>query len=997
MIETLNRKMVPILIGMVLLTSASPLRADGPLGQSGQADGLFGALGSLYVADAQPSENVPSKPEFETLQGSGTPAGYVLSHGNVIARSESVTVGGMKQTRGVDYYMDYRGGSLMFSRPIKETEAVRVSYRYAAGDTGERTVLSVPGLALANTRNLSLDFTYAYRAAGASGQTPDIATYGFNSTVKLGLASSLNSMIYISNPQKSAMRFSDLSPLSRLTAGAQQGTADQLMSQNADIGLGGAKLRIGYQDVGLNFNGFSALRDSRAASEDVLKQLEKEKGLKRMSLGLQFGSGSGLAAVSSPNGLFWNTIQDKTGEFYSRGFNFDSKSFGFFADMRGSDKGFARLKDLTDAEKTAMSLSIRRQFNPDATAQQVTDKDKEQLLKQAGLDRGSYGLRFGSGPTASWMQMLRISGQGGGIERDSFRFAGKNFNLSGFKQSIDDSFTRLADMTEVEKQQFGNERGMDRLNLAGDVKLGGGMQATMAFSKVSDDNGGLTRQSLGFKGKTFDVKANFLNIDQGFTRIADLVDPDKAKLVTEQGFKQMDLSGAFALGKKISLKSFLYNAHNEARGLDRKQLRNEITYALNKDTKLGLLSDQFSFTSETGNVDTYWHKLLTFEHRLGNGIYVTGSDDTLEARKESAEAQLITRRTMHLETDKTKKLFGFADRKLFDLDNGKFENTLDVNLQYSLSKSLSMKARHLDIDRGEEPSSASDIYNAQWNLRNGLSLTADLTQRATNNEQDLTARKLMLQGPVFKRFGWFRNGKLAAGVSRESLNGDVSKSSAAAKFESDAFGGNLMLEYSGQEASNAQLPSLRTYKFVSNRDPKSWLHFDALYKRRDDGPTNPYLVRAYNLDAKLFGGTTLNYNYFTYKEAADGKTTPVGGALLRLTSTVGNGYKLIADYRKDEDFKEMKVVSPLTIGVSGKLSYGADFEVSLGRSLAGTAAGALTGRTIRFKYDHQVSADHYLNFEAAVTKWNSTNPGIQAKDDIEARIDYKANLDFLSH
>lgn len=1014
-------KLVPIIIGMVLLTSAAPLWAvNSARSLSGQFEGVFGLVRGAYASDVQ-AGGKPTKPEYETLQGNGTPVGHVLSHGGIVEGSESVTVNGVKQYRDVDYKIDYAGGSLAFARIVALTESISVSYRYVSGDTGARSVLSVPGMSILNNGNLHLNLTYAYHTSGNKGdQTPDTATYGLAGYTKLG-SSSLKSMVYFSSPMRQAMRFSQFNSTSKSPIAAPRAKSDHLMSQNADIGLGKARLQIGYQDIGLNFNGFAALRDGNSADAATLAQLEKEKGLKRMSLGLQFGANTSGSAANTSTGLYWNSVRDKTGEFYSRGFNYSGKSFGFFADMRGSDGGFTRAKDLSDAEKTAMALQILRQFNPSATAAQITAADKLQLLKQVGLERGNYGLRLGPEGSNNWLQMTDIGDKSGGVQRTSFKLAGKSFNLYGLKQSIDASFTRLSDLTVAEKLQFGNERGMDRFNIGGDLKFSNGMLATMAFSKVDDQNGGLSKQSFGLKGKTFDVKANFLNIDPTFTRVADLADLDKVTMAREIGFRQMDVTSAFSLNKYINVKSFIYNARNNTAGLDRHQLRNEIVYMPDADTKLTLLSDNFSFGSQQANISSYGRAAYSLERRFGKGLLFTLNNDVLETRTARMDPVLVTRRMMHLETDKTRKWSLIVDTRQFDLDNGKFDNSIDVNYQYSPSAALAIKGRHLELDRGADPSSSTDICSVTWKLPSGLSLIGDLFRRGTNNEQDAASRKIMLMSGLLNTLGLFTKTKVGLGLTQDEFEGVGSREATSATLEATVFCGNLSIEYRGlQEPNSTQLiptiyippvgmspyvatavtavapPSrpMAAYKFVSDRDPKKWLHFDASYKKRDTTPGNEILVRAYNLDAKVLRDTTLTYKFFTYQESAAGVLTPVGSESIRLISGLGGSAKLVVDYRKDRNYAVNTMLSPLTIGLGGKLRSGAEFEIGVGRNIAAKAAGSQIGKAIHLKYDHKINAGNYLNFQATITRWNNgISVGINPNE-VEARIDYKASLDW---
>jgi hypothetical protein len=809
---------------------------------------------------------------------------------------------------------------------------------------------------------------------------------GWNSSGQAGLLSS----VYTSN--NAPGNFSELRFASGKGRSSFAGT-DQLFSQGSSFNLGGVQLQLNYQDIGQDFTRFSALRQNLAMTNAEAQLFEKQQGIKRMGIALQLASGTQPAAGVIPNGLYWNNVQDKSGSYWSRGLNFSSKSMGFFADIKGSNAGFQRMKDLTDADKTDMALQIKREFNPDATAAQVTAADKAQMLNQAGFERSSYGLRFGAGETANWLQMLNIKGDGGGIQRNTLRLSGKSFHLTAFKQSIDAGFTKLTSLTTTELQQFGNERGMDRLNINGDAKIGKTINSTMAFSRVSDQNAGLTRESLGLTGKTFSVKANYVDIDPKFTRILDLADTDKYTLLPDLGYRRTDLSASFTGIKGLSLKTFFLGARNESQKLTRGEFRNDIVYTPDANTKLTLLNDQFNYGSDAGaDLGSYLHRIIALDHKFGKGLLFSGLQDSTDIKVSPLPTLPVFRQTLHLATDPAKSISMIADRNRVTYFSGKFENTTQMNIRYALGKSLNIAATHLVVDRGADPSVTADTCNLQWTAKSGVALIANMTTQATNNNQDTSSQKIALQSAPIKKLGPLTNLKLSGGISMDQFANGTSGASSLARMDAGVLGGNLNLEYSGRQSSGKSVTSLMGYKFASDRDPKKWMHFDVTYKNRVDALGKPVLVRAYNVDTKLSPNTTVAYSYYTYQEAAAGVLTPVGGSAIHLASKMSNGCSLVIDYKKDNNYLYKTIVSPLTIGLAGKLSHDGSYELNIGRSRSGTALAMVEGNTLTAKYSHQISADHYLNLEAAYTHWNKTVPTLQVNNDLEARIDFQAHI-----
>ncbi|MDO8684073.1 MAG: hypothetical protein Q7N50_11395 [Armatimonadota bacterium] len=516
------------IIAVVLLISAVPLWADGQgvaKTLSGRLEGFLGAFGDpRLLTDPLPTGNQQAKSDYEIIYGNGTATEYLLAHTKLVPNSDYAVVGGISQIRDVDYHIDYERGMIMFNRPIRTSEYFVVGYSYTKGGTGERKLLNIPGLALTGNGKLSVDLTYGSRAVQRVGNsvTPNIATYGLNTTAKIGSNSTIKSMFYTSNPQRPDTSGLGVLSLLPTTPIAPAVKSDRIIVQNADLAFGKFKLQLGYQDVGPNFSGFLELRDSDAAPDAMLRRFEYEKGMKRTNIAMQFAPGGTANPALPVSDFFWNTIQDTSGEFRAKGFNFNTKNLGLFAETRGSDPTFAKLAYLAyGTEWSDTALQIRRQFDPNAAAGNVAYMDIYQTIYAPGIERSRYGLKFGSGPSTGWLQAVNISDHYGEIERYGFKVAGEKYSLSGFKQSVDKTFTKLPYLIDVEKEQFGIYPGTERLDIGGSYKLKNGLDAIAAMESFSDQYGSVATQSFGVKGKTWDVKANFKDV----TRIDTVVPP----------------------------------------------------------------------------------------------------------------------------------------------------------------------------------------------------------------------------------------------------------------------------------------------------------------------------------------------------------------------------------------------------------------------------------------------------------------------------------------
>ena len=152
-------------------------------------------------------------------------------------------------------------------------------------------------------------FLHAYRGADAKGGLPfDTLTFGMKMDFDLGGAG-LQSMYYVSDPRKGAAAQSLLEASSG--KGKAAPVSDHIMVQKASADLGSStRLELGYQDIGKNFTGFATLREQSVLAKEVVDQLEKEKGVRRLSAALQMQPSQAMPKGSPWNRLGWTRVYD---------------------------------------------------------------------------------------------------------------------------------------------------------------------------------------------------------------------------------------------------------------------------------------------------------------------------------------------------------------------------------------------------------------------------------------------------------------------------------------------------------------------------------------------------------------------------------------------------------------------------------------------------------------------------------------------------------------
>lgn len=543
----MGKVLARVILIAVLLVAPTAARSDSRL------DSAIASIGKIVDGTSVSKTTEPPKeigvPASEVLSGNGSRAGYVLGHGNIIPGSEWVWVGVKRARANVDYTIDYSSGSLFFAEAVRQSDSVKVDYSYSDKAKGERSVTGPGAMALGFGNSLQTNLTYSYRAAdpAKAAGVPDILTYGLNSTTSLWGSSALKSMFYVATPQNP----NRLSLTSTQTTPAQQATApkvkkDRLIMQEADFGVGGkARLKLRFQDVGRDFAGMSSLRDSRAASDDVLNQLEKERGIQRRGADLEIPTGR-AGSLSFSN----SRISDPNGSITSNVFGYNGSAIKFGYSTRSIGRGFTRFKDIKEA-------------------------DAAQMAAEAGTNRTSYSMQIktGTGPAnaAVWsgINVTRLQSETGDLTYKTIDLDSGKISVQADIRTIDPGFNSMTALTDAErsrmaqlarrqfdpaaplsqvtaqdKAQVNNEVGLNRKDYA--IRYDGWL--SIGMGSVEAPNGGsLDTTSFRVGLRNGSVGLYHHRIDKSFDKLGVMQPVELAHFGNEYGMSRTDMDGNYKL------------------------------------------------------------------------------------------------------------------------------------------------------------------------------------------------------------------------------------------------------------------------------------------------------------------------------------------------------------------------------------------------------------------------------------------------------------------
>lgn len=580
--------------------------------------------------------------------------------------------------------------------------------------------------------------------------------------------------------------------------------------QQQSIGFQAQKLHINYAShtVGEKFALFKGLQEADKA------QWEREKGVRASSLGfaLNFGSSKKGAAPGTLN--FVNeSFKDKSGGLQHNSLALETGAFSLAYASRKADKGFTRLGDLSDAQKTALALETRRQFDPAATAAQVVQKDRDMIAKEAGLSRDFMSARMllGAAGKSGFLTFnrLELAQADGGAKKDTsaalhryvFGYTGKTLQFNLLDQSISNRFSRLADLADVERAQFANEHGLRRRQLGlawqlnkltkvslNSLRVGAVEDAIKdALAAAATDTpsqqkaaqaaaAGLRRENLAFETKNITLAANFAATDKDFSRSADLAlsDADKRIVETERGYKRSDYAAHFAAIKGLTFDGTMLSASNAADKLSHDTHKFNLQYAINKATGLSYIDDADIASADSKRNGTE-HSLFTFNHGFNKGYLFNLVREQSATYSNNVQTVGTVLDALHFETPKD-KLNGLSfDAKRLTYADSRYENSTNLNVHVKPTSQLTFSYTRSEIDRGQDPpaetgtetaattptpttattplpSEVTDSFDFQFQANKQFAIVGGLTQRDTTDKKDGDTVKIGLQGQPIKDF-----------------------------------------------------------------------------------------------------------------------------------------------------------------------------------------------------------------------------------------------------
>lgn len=763
-------------------------------------------------------------------------------------------------------------------------------------------------------------------------------------------------------------------------------------------------------DIGRTFEGFKQLREGAAP------QWARERGMRRTDMALSLTPGK-----DSKFDFGQTSLRDPSGVLARQSLTLGTKTLGFTYSRRSVDATFGRLNDLSDAEKSELALEIRRQFNPNATAGEVTPQERQQIAGEAGIERARLGFTANLRQGGSFaLNQFTVSDGSGTIRRNALSLTGRGYQLSYMDQSIDRDFSRLGSLNQFERAQYGNELGVRRNALDFAMALNKHSNLAYSQSSIRDDAGGMTRQSISFAGKGVNAVLNLASTDSSFARARDLVglnDQQKAAIEAERGFRRMDFAANVTAFKGLSLQTYTYNAVNSEQGVSLNRFRHFAEWTPGRASRVTYLTEGQSSATAGSVTNGVQHSLLTLDQQFSRGMKLNAFADTV-ATTNGGSSNTVTTHFVHFETDRSKANNLMAETKRVRSTTGSFENTTQLDLNYRASRSMTFRLNHLAVDRGSDSSATTNTLTMNWQVRKNLQFSGSYALTDTNNGQDAVAKSFSLGGELIRNFNLTGTYSEAGVVGKpRRAASDISISNAkpfsflgltnttlAFKYTSlndqgrqvsegvsgvlkANLGKNVLaFEYGGSLDPKNNSAVSRMVSFVSDRNEKLPIHFDITYKARNINRGDVQLIRNYNLSLRLDKQTDIRYSYVSLPEA-NGQIRPLMNSTFSLKRTLNSVSSFALDYSTNRDYAKRTQVRKLGALFQTKVNKLAAVQVGYSVDISNLNGQNTNGHTVSLNFDRRVSTDNVLAFGAAYTM----NQNGQA-DDVRGTVEFRTRF-----
>lgn len=774
----------------------------------------------------------------------------------------------------------------------------------------------------------------------------------------------------------------------------------------------GLKLTYSVQDIDKGFTRFNDLAEAQRA------QWAREQGWTRSLLRAEVPPVKG---ANLPNLFLQQNIRTERGKLEFRQIAINLPQVQLNYTQHSTAPGFA-VANLTPDEINQIATLARQQVEPGAT--NITDDDRRQALREAGLQRETLRVNVTTAPNTSLsMAKTSVEDPSGDIRRTQLTYASPRLEISYQQQSISEGFSRLPDLTAAERRLYANEIGVERSQVSTRLLLARDISLSALFGNIRDSQGAVIRQSYALRTPRLSLFANLKQVDPAFSRIGDLTEADRNDLTGLAGFKHFDLAAQWQVSRTLWFEGFLVDSRNPQIQQTHQRQRLYLQYQPRGTTRITHLTDRTNRDGATEVLHRQWRETTTLDHALGRGLRLSAYRDRIE--DEGALLRPVTSLTnfWRLESDKRMPLWFVVEQKHLRRTDGYYDLADTVQVQTPISRSAVLQLTEQRFGRSDRPSEAIRTVASQWMLRKDLTFAMSLSRRTTSGNTGSLLKSFALSGPVFNfasvtgKYDELRvdgaNTKAQSEISVSSLKpfsalgltniqftGAYAALADHSRWQRETRSGrisanigkhSLLAEYSSvfvPQASDRLV--IRTYHF--SLAPTPTLKGELYYRTLEQPGMETWHIRRYALDWQVNRNTTLSHQLLTLPEQGNNRVQPIGLEVWRLSSRLTPQQTLNGEYRVESDYVKRQIIRRAFLSLAGRLSALSSGEVGYSLDSVNYQSQKGTAHSFHLRYSWHLDDDRFLNLSLRLTSYQHRVPVGLSRNELAGTLEYKTRF-----
>jgi hypothetical protein len=550
---------------------------------------------------------------------------------------------------------------------------------------------------------------------------------------------------------------------------------------------------------------------------------------------------------------------------------------------------------------------------------------------------------------------------------------------------------------------------------------------------------GVSTDHLGIETKGLKLALNHGDTGHDFTRSADLAlpDADKQRINAERGFDRTDGTLHFDRVKGLVIDSTLYTAQDSLDKLFHDTFKHVVSYTPSKTLAFSFQADS-DIATAANKANGIRHDVLTFNDALNKILTLNLSHDDHLTLSNGSTAEHTQHNVVHLEGAKAMA----GDSLNYDVQNvtyqaGKYLNTSSLNIHAKPNSLLTLQYSRSDLDRNPDETvkdetgkpvitQSTEGCDLQYQATKQFAVVFGTSDTNTNDNKDANTVSIGLTGQPMKNVTlaakFDEQHHVVAGNTKDVADFAISNSKPfklgplqeltvkagyaslndKGKLQNETMTGHaswklwkneFLLDYGGLTTAPGKSTTARLYSFVTDPNPKRWIHGSFLYKVRTMVDGKEMLIRRFTTDARLSRRTGFTYTYGTLPEDDKGNIQPLMNTDIALKQILTPKINGLFFYRVNNNMGTKIMTRSLGIGAQGDLTRTSKLELTLSTGAAGFPTRYDRTEQLRLALSQKISAENYFSISTSINTHDG-NDALGKPMSNEIRTDLDLNFRF---